>query len=44
MPRICYASKRFSSSTLDIIEQANEIIEEYRQQGFDLAELIKVEH
>lgn len=36
MPRICYASKRFSTSTLTIIEQANEIIEEYAGQGFDL--------
>jgi hypothetical protein len=36
MPRICYASKNFTSSSLEAIEQANTIIAEYAAQGFDL--------
>jgi hypothetical protein len=36
MPRICYQSKRFRAAALTMIEQANTIIDEYLQQGFDL--------
>ncbi len=36
MPEICYVSKNFSRSSLDIIECANEIIEDYSSQGYDL--------
>ena len=36
MPRICYKDHRFSDETWAIVEQANEIIEEYAEQGFDL--------
>lgn len=36
MPRICYKEHRFSGSTLGIVEYANEIIEEFAEQGFDL--------
>jgi hypothetical protein len=34
--RVCYAPKRFSKTSREIIRRANEIIEEYRQQGLDL--------
>lgn len=34
--RICYTPKRFSKTSREIIRRANEIIEEYRQQGLDL--------
>lgn len=36
MPNITYVSKRFSAGSQAIIEQANEIIEDYAAQGFDL--------
>lgn len=36
MPKICYRQKRFNADRLDKIEKANAIIEEYRQQGFEL--------
>lgn len=36
MPNICYVEKKFSSATLAVIEQANIIIEEYVEQGFNL--------
>jgi len=36
MSKICYASKRFGSSTLALIDQACSIIDEYSAQGFDL--------
>jgi hypothetical protein len=36
MPKIAYITKRFGSSSLEIIEQANQIIHEYAGQGFDL--------
>lgn len=36
MPNITYVSKRFSAGSQAIIEQANEIIEDYATQGFDL--------
>jgi hypothetical protein len=36
MPRICYASKRFSDGSLEIIDRANQIITDYAAQGFDL--------
>ena len=36
MPKICYVEKEFRQATLAIIEQANEIIEEYQAKGFDL--------
>lgn len=32
----CYASKKFSDETIQVIGQANDIIEEYAAQGFDL--------
>lgn len=34
--RICYTPKRFSKTSQEIIRRANEIIEDYRQQGLDL--------
>lgn len=36
MPKICYIQKRFKKETLEIIEVANQIIEQYAAQGFDL--------
>lgn len=36
MPKISYIEKNFSRSTLSIINQANEIIEEYQADGYDL--------
>lgn len=36
MPLICYADRNFKSASLEVIEQANEILEEYEKQGFDL--------
>ena len=36
MPKICYVSKRFQSSTLDIIRDANRIIVVYQEQGYVL--------
>lgn len=36
MPKIKYISKTFRKDTLDIIAQANQIIQEYQTQGFDL--------
>lgn len=36
MPKICYVSKRFNDSSLAIIAQANSIIADYEEQGFDL--------
>lgn len=36
MPRICYKEHRFSDETWAVVEQANEIIEEFIEQGFDL--------
>ncbi len=36
MPRICYVPKVFRASSMDIIDQANAIIEDYAAQGFDL--------
>lgn len=36
MPRICYVPKNFRGSSVQIISQANEIIDEYTEQGFDL--------
>ncbi len=36
MTRIAYIEKRFNSSSLDIITEANQIIREYAAQGFDL--------
>ena len=36
MPKIAYIQKNFSQASLDIIQQANDIIEEYKQLGFDL--------
>ncbi len=34
--RICYVSKRFTRGSQELIDQANVIIEEYAEQGFDL--------
>jgi hypothetical protein len=36
MAKICYIKKNFTASTLEIIEQANNIIEEYQEEGLDL--------
>lgn len=36
MPKICYIEKNFRRATLDQIDTANVIIEEYAAQGFDL--------
>lgn len=36
MPKICYREKSFSADRLDKIKKANEIIEEYKAQGFEL--------
>lgn len=36
MPLISYVERRFSPGSLAVIEQANEIIDEYAAQGFDL--------
>ena len=36
MPLIEYEEKRFRADTLKLIEQANGILEEYEDQGFDL--------
>lgn len=36
MSKIKYVDTKFSKSSLDIIEKANQIIEEYAAQGFDL--------
>jgi hypothetical protein len=36
MPMICYTKKRFSYQSLDMIDRANEIINEYRELGYDL--------
>ena len=36
MPAICYRPKKFNADRLDKIAKANAIIEEYRQQGFEL--------
>lgn len=36
MPKIAYIEKRFNTSSQRIISKANDIIEEYAQQGFDL--------
>ncbi len=36
MPKICYTQKRFSVGSLEIIARANQIIDDYRKQGFDL--------
>ena len=34
--KVCYVAKNFSPASLDVIEQANEIIAEYLDQGFRL--------
>lgn len=36
MPRICYIDKNFSAGSREIIDHANNIINEYSKQGFDL--------
>lgn len=36
MPRIAYISKRFSPASVEIIHQANIIIDEYSEMGYDL--------
>jgi len=36
MPKIEYINKRFRASSLEMIDQANEILIEYEAQGFDL--------
>lgn len=36
MPLICYQPKKFDPSTLAVIAQANEILDDYAAQGYDL--------
>lgn len=36
MPRRCYEQKNFRAATLTLIETANQIVNEYAAQGFDL--------
>ncbi len=36
MPRLCYIPKTFTRDHAAIIAQANEIIADYRRQGFNL--------
>ncbi len=36
MPTIAYIEKKFQAKTLAVIQDANEIIDEYRAQGYDL--------
>lgn len=36
MPKICYTAKRFQSASLSVIQKANEILEDYARQGYDL--------
>jgi hypothetical protein len=36
MPKICYIEKKFRANTLNIIAQANNIIERYQAQGYEL--------
>ena len=36
MPRIVYVERAFRADTLDIIEQANAICEQYAAMGFEL--------
>lgn len=36
MPKTCYTPKRFNTEHREIIDHANEVIEEYRRQGYDL--------
>jgi hypothetical protein len=36
MPKIAYITKKLSQDRLNVITQANEIIEEYQAQGYDL--------
>jgi len=36
MSKICYISKRFSRKSIKIIDQANEIISEFQEGGFEL--------
>jgi hypothetical protein len=36
MPKICYIERKFAAESLKMIEQANEILDEYTAQGFDL--------
>ncbi len=36
MPRIAYIERRFQAATMDIIQKANAILEEYHDEGFTL--------
>ena len=36
MPLICYQPKKFDPSTVAVITQANEILDDYARQGYDL--------
>lgn len=36
MPKICYTTKKFADKTLLLIHHANEIIERYARQGYDM--------
>jgi hypothetical protein len=36
VPKVCYVERNFSAGSREIIDHANDIIDEYSQQGFDL--------
>ena len=36
MPKIAYISKKFRASSLRVIQEANAIISEYQDEGYDL--------
>lgn len=36
MPKICYVEKKFRSESLSLIDQINEVIDEYQAQGYSL--------
>ncbi len=36
MPKLCYVTRRFSPQSMTLINSANEIIEEYMAQGYEL--------
>lgn len=36
MPKVCYVPKTFSADRLTVIEKANQILDDYHRQGYDL--------
>lgn len=36
MPKLCYVTRNFSDASLNLIQHANDIIEEYTAQGYEL--------